>query len=208
MTRIRIIFQKTGWFTFINHLELPVIFSRSARRAGLSQEFTQGFSPHPRLSLGPPLAAGVTGLAEPADFWFNSWNDMSFENWNAALPTGLRMLACGEVDGVSLAKLTTGAVYKLQGDSVVLSEHAQAVLEQEVRRTGELFSSRQAGGEITLAIGGLEQCGAGNLVRSLISAGIIAGWSDLRIVREMVGTYDRGNGEILPIVCQGSEKNE
>lgn len=205
MARIRIIFQKTGWFTFINHLELPVIFSRSARRAGLSQEFTQGFSPHPRLSLGPPLAAGVTGLAEPADFWFNSWSDTSLESWNAKLPEGLRILACEEVEGLSLAKLTTGAIYKLRGDTAVLDEHAQEILEQEVRRTGELFSSRLADGEITLVIGGLEQCGAGNLVRSLVSSGVVAGWRDLRIVRERVGIYDRDSGGILPIICQGSD---
>lgn len=206
MARIRIIFQKTGLFTFINHLELPVIFSRAARRAGLSQEFTQGFSPHPHLSLGPPLAAGVTGLAEAADFWFNGWDDASAEKWNAKLPDGLQILACCEVEGVSLAKLATGAIYKLRGDSVVLDEQALTVLENEARRTGQLFSSLLADGEITLVIGGLEQCGAGSLVRSLIGAGIVSGWRDLRIVREMVGTYDGASGKVLPLVCHGSDK--
>ena len=64
MPRIRIIFEKKGWITFLNHLDLPVLFSRAARRAGLSQEFTQGFSPHPHISLGPALAAGVEGVQE------------------------------------------------------------------------------------------------------------------------------------------------
>lgn len=205
MVRIRIIFQKTGWCTFINHLDLPVIFARSARRAGLSQEFTQGFSPHPRLSLGPPLAAGVTGLAEAADFWFNGWNGKSMKDWNAKLPDGLRLLAFCEADGVSLAKLTTGAIYKLRGDSVVLNGEALAVLEQEVRRTGELFLSTLTEGEITLVIGGLEQCGAGNMVRALTGAGVVSGWRDLRIVRETVGTYDNSSGKILPLVCRGSD---
>lgn len=205
MARVRIIFQKTGWFTFINHLELPVIFSRAARRAGITQEFTQGFSPHPRLSLGPPLAAGVTGLAEAADFWFNGWNDGNMERWNNKLPDGLRILTCREVEGPSLAKLATGALYKLRGHSAVLDEKALEVLEREVRRTGELFLSSLEEGEISLTLGGLEQCGAGNLVRSMAAAGVIGGWRDVRIVRSMVGTYDRAGGRLLPLVCPGSD---
>ena len=85
MPRIRIIFEKKGWITFLNHQDLPVLFSRAARRAGLSQEFTEGFSPHPRISLGPALAAGVVGSNEPADFWFNVWDSSCAEKWNEKL---------------------------------------------------------------------------------------------------------------------------
>lgn len=207
MARIRIIFQKIDWFTFINHLELPVIFSRAARRADLSQEFTQGFSPHPRLSLGPPLAAGVVGLAEPADFWFKSWAGESMENWNAKLPHGLKILECQEIEGPSLSKLATAAVYKLRGDPAVFGEEALEILAEEVRRTGELFSSSARDGVISLTIGDLEHCGAGNLVRSMMAREIISGWRDVRIIRETVGTYDRESGKILPLVCSGGRRD-
>lgn len=200
MARIRIIFEKSGWFTFINHQELPVIFSRAARRAGLTQEFTQGFSPHPRLSLGPPLAAGVTGLEEPADFWFNSWDKSSMDSWNVKLPQGLKILRCAEVDGLSLAKLTTAAVYRLCGDGARFDETALDALEDEVRRSGELFSSSLEDGEITLKVGDLEHCSAGSLVRALTARGLIAGWREVRLVRETIGTIDRRSGEILSLV--------
>lgn len=177
-----------------------MIFSRAARRACLWQEFTQGFSPHPHLSLGPPLAAGVVGLAEPADFWFKSWDDKSMERWNAKLPRGLVISACREAEGPSLAKLATAAIYKLRGGPAVLGGEALAVLEEEVKRTGELFSSFVEDGEISLTIGDLEHCGAGNLVRAMVARGVIAGWREVRIVRETVGTYDRESGKILPLV--------
>jgi len=200
MARIRVIFEKNGWFTFINHQDMPVIFSRAARRAGLSQELTQGFSRRPRLSLGPPLAIGVIGLNEPADFWINNWMESSAEIWNSKLPQGLKILKCAEVDGSSLAKLATAAVYKLRGAGKELDKDALSVLEEEVRRTGELFGSALDGGEITLKIGDLEHCGAGNLVRALTSRGVINGWRDVLLVRKTVGTIERESGEILQLL--------
>ena len=115
MFRIRIIFEKKGWITFLNHLDLPVLFSRAARRAGLSQEFTQGFSPHPHISLGPALAAGVEGVQEPADFWFNEWDDSCAVRWNDKLPEGIQILKHAEVEGPSLSKLATAAIYRISG---------------------------------------------------------------------------------------------
>lgn len=200
MARIRIIFQKTGWFTLINHLELPIIFSRSARRAGLSQEFSQGFSPRPRLSLGPPLAAGVVGLDEPADFWFNDWGAGSLDAWNAKLPRGLKILRGAETDGPSLAKLATAAVYKLRGVDSELGEEALSVLEETAAHSGELFGSSLADGTIVLKTGDLEHCGAGNLVRALAGRGLITGWRGVMATRERVGTIDRDSGVIFPLV--------
>lgn len=198
--RIRIVFEKLGWFTFVNHVDLPIIFSRAARRAGLSQEFTQGFSPHPHISLGPPLAIGVVGLDEPAEFWFNDWDANSFEKWNEKLPEGLKILKYAEVEGTSLAKLATAALYRISSVKSPLGAEALAVLEEEVGRTGELLSSSLLDGEISLVVGDLEHCGAGNLVRSLKEKGIVDGWPDVRLVRERVGTWDPFTKEILPLV--------
>ncbi|MCE5201625.1 MAG: TIGR03936 family radical SAM-associated protein [Synergistaceae bacterium] len=200
MARIRIIFEKKGWIIFINHMDLPVLFSRAARRAGLSQEFTQGFSPHPHISLCPPLAIGVEGRAEPAEFWFNEWHGGSAVYWNAKLPEGLKILQYAEVEGPALAKLATAAVYIITGAGFDLSCDAKAVLEEESKRAGILYSSSLDEGIVTLTVGGLENCGAGNFVRALKDSGICGGWSDLSIVRETVGTWDTENSRILSLI--------
>lgn len=200
MARIRIIFEKKGWITFLNHLDLPVLFSRAARRAGLSQEFTQGFSPHPHISLGPALAAGVEGVQEPADFWFNEWDDSCSERWNGKLPEGIQILKYAEVDGPPLSKLATAAIYRISGVDLEFESDALDTLLKEIERTGILYGAYVDQGSAVLTIGDLEHCGAGNLVRSLKEEGICEGWKDLYLVRECVGTWDAGTGTILPLI--------
>jgi len=200
MARIRILFEKKGLMTFVNHMDLPVLFSRSARRAGLRQEFTQGFSPHPRLSLCPPLAIGVEGKAEPAEFWFDEWEDGFERLWNAKLPEGLSILKCLDVEGPSLAKLASAAVYVVTGSDFCLPYEAKAILDEEVKGAGILYKSSFENGAVCLTIGDLEHCGAGNFVRALTDKGICGGWPDLKIVRETVGIWDAGELRVMPLI--------
>ena len=200
MPRIRIIFEKKGWITFLNHQDLPVLFSRAARRAGLLQEFTQGFSPHPRISLGPALAAGVEGLQEPADFWFNDWDDTSLGKWNDKLPEGISILRCAETEGEPLSKLAETALYRVSGLGFELSDDALSALKKEIERTGILYEAFIDEGSAVLILGSLEHCGAGNLVRSLKEEGICDGWKDLFLVRESVGTWDAVSGTVVPLM--------
>ena len=201
MSRIRIIFEKRGLFTFVNHMDLPVVFSRAARRAGLTQEFTQGFSPHPRISLASPLAIGVEGLAEPADFWFEKWDEDSFLRWSAMLPEGLKILKYAEVeDGLNLAKLIDAAVYRISGDGAPLDGRAAQVLSDEAARLNALFACSFAEGTVTLTVGDLEHCGAGLLVKALAAAGVVSGWQDLRMERLTVGKWNAEAGAVLPLI--------
>lgn len=58
---------------WVGHLDLARAMARALRRAGLPLAYSQGFNPHPKLSLALPLAVGMTsrldclevGLAEP-----------------------------------------------------------------------------------------------------------------------------------------------
>lgn len=200
MPRIRVTFEKKGWMTFVNHMDLPTLFARAARRAGLQQEFTQGFSPHPHISLASPLAIGVEGWCEPAEFWFEGWDEGSLDKWNNNLPQGIKFLKWAEVDGPSLAKLATAAVYRFRGRGFAFDEASLGVLEEDVRKNGLLFSSSCDEESALLTVGGLERCGAGNLVKALAARGVCRGWQDLRIVRETVGAWDQAAGAVLPLI--------
>jgi radical SAM-linked protein len=45
------------------------VWQRAFRRAGVMLAYSEGFNPHPRLSLAAPLALGVTGEAELMDVY-------------------------------------------------------------------------------------------------------------------------------------------
>ena len=67
MHRLRIKFQRGEELKFISHLDLIRLWQRALHRAGIPLAYSQGFSPHPRISLAAPLALGVTSEAELMD---------------------------------------------------------------------------------------------------------------------------------------------
>ena len=53
---------------YISHLDLMRLFMRALRRAGLPVKMTEGFSPHPKISLKRALKLGVESENEEASF--------------------------------------------------------------------------------------------------------------------------------------------
>jgi radical SAM-linked protein len=72
---------------------------RAIRRAGIDIAYSEGFSPHPQISLAAPLPVGVTSRGELMDVFLAS--HMRVEDFDSALtpqlPPGLRLDATNEV---------------------------------------------------------------------------------------------------------------
>jgi radical SAM-linked protein len=66
-TTVRLGYSKGETVRFISHLDLLRELERTLRRAGVPVLYSEGFSPRPRLSAGPPLALGWTSDAEWID---------------------------------------------------------------------------------------------------------------------------------------------
>lgn len=67
MQRLRIRFSRGQEVKFISHLDIMRLWQRALNRAGISLAYSEGFNPHPRMSLAAPLAVGVTSEAELMD---------------------------------------------------------------------------------------------------------------------------------------------
>jgi radical SAM-linked protein len=66
MLKINFTFAKTGAMRFISHLDLMRLFMRALRRADLPVKITEGFNPHPKVSLKMALKLGVESENEEA----------------------------------------------------------------------------------------------------------------------------------------------
>lgn len=66
MYKLRFIFTKTGILRYISHLDLMRLLTRAMRRADLPLKMSEGFSPHPKLSIGRALKLGVESEHEEA----------------------------------------------------------------------------------------------------------------------------------------------
>ncbi|MFC2059754.1 TIGR03936 family radical SAM-associated protein [Chloroflexota bacterium] len=79
---------------FISHLDIMRLWQRAINRAGIPLAYSEGFSPHPRVSLAVPLALGITSEAELMDVLLNKWVS---PHWFIAtishqLPPGIEIL--------------------------------------------------------------------------------------------------------------------
>lgn len=95
---MRLLFVKEGPAVWISHLDLMRLLARAFRRAGIRLKHSQGFTPHPELSVVMPLSVGVSSECELADFALDEGETVSPEQipalLNAVLPAGLRVLDC------------------------------------------------------------------------------------------------------------------
>ena len=96
MSKLRFVFEKTGRARFISHLDLMRTFQRAFNRAGLELKHSEGFNPHPQLSVLLPLQLGCESVCERLDADVLSPRENMIRELNLVLPEGVRMLSVGE----------------------------------------------------------------------------------------------------------------
>ena len=65
MQKLRLRYAKRGPLRFTSHRDVARAFERALRRAGVPMAFSQGFSPHPKISW---IGASPTGVASEAEY--------------------------------------------------------------------------------------------------------------------------------------------
>jgi radical SAM-linked protein len=94
MQRLRVRFNRGEEVKFISHLDIMRLWQRALNRAGIALAYSEGFNPHPRLSLAVPLALGVTSEAELMDIFLEKWSSPHAfsEAVGRQLPRGVAIL--------------------------------------------------------------------------------------------------------------------
>lgn len=69
--KIRVRFSKQGQMKWIGHLDMVRYFQKVMRRAEIDVAYSEGFSPHQKMSFAAPLSVGVTSRGEYFDIELN-----------------------------------------------------------------------------------------------------------------------------------------
>lgn len=98
MDKLRLRFEKTGRAVYISHLDLMHTMQRVFSRAGYELKYSEGFNPHPQISIALPLSVGVASFCEIMDFRLKGEADLREmpARLTAVMPEGLRVTDCYE----------------------------------------------------------------------------------------------------------------
>ena len=98
MSKLRLLFIKEAQASYISHLDLMRTFQRVFPRAGLSLKHSNGFHPHPIISIVLPLPVGQESNCELLDFETVEDSDGVgvAAALNTGMPAGIRVLDCYE----------------------------------------------------------------------------------------------------------------
>ena len=165
MDKLRLRFEKTGRAVWISHLDLMHTMQRAFSRAGYALKYSEGFNPHPQISIALPLSVGMASVCEIMDFRLNG--DAGLGELPARLtkvmPEGIRVTDCYEqVNKVALLKYleTTGEFEYDERDPSHMAaalEHFYAqdavVIEKKTKRGQGQSDIRPAIKEISFAPG-------------------------------------------------------
>lgn len=110
--RLRIRYAKRGRMRFASVRDFQRALERALRRAGLPMAYSQGFSPHPKISYLPAVPTGVASEAEYVEIALQERRDPAdvAVALDAALPDGLDVLTVVVAAGPSLGERLTGSV--------------------------------------------------------------------------------------------------
>lgn len=89
-------FSKEGRARYISHLDLMRTFQRAFLRAGIDIKHTEGFNPHPFVSIALPLPLGFSSGCEFLEFGLleGTAYEAVPSKLNEALPEGIRVKTC------------------------------------------------------------------------------------------------------------------
>ena len=142
--RFRVKFAKMDAMRLTSHLDVSRAVQRGMRRAGLPVAYSRGYSPHPRISFGPPLPLGQMGEGEFFDVMLAEAPGAGWvERLNRFLPRGLVIREANLIEKTSPSLMAgvNAATYSIvlwSADKALLLEQVE-VLKKEMSAESKLI---------------------------------------------------------------------
>ena len=116
MAKYRLQFTKYGDMKYVSHLDLIRLFTRIFHRADLPLSYSEGFNPHPKMSVLLPLSVGFESACEYIDVEFKDGVGMldCMKKLKGKLPLGMEIPQITQLNETSKkAKAIRYASYEL-----------------------------------------------------------------------------------------------
>ena len=128
MQKLRLRYAKRGRLRFTSHRDVARTFERALRRAGVPMAYSQGFSPHPKVSWAGAVPTGVSSEAEYVELQLVERADPGTVRveLDAALPDGIDVLEAVEARPGPLADLLQVSRWRLDLPGTDVSELRRA----------------------------------------------------------------------------------
>lgn len=118
MQRLRITFSRGEEVKYLSHLDIMRLWERALRRADIPLAYSQGFSPHPKISIAAPLPIGVTSNGELMDLFLRKTISPYFlmKAVSEQMPAGMGIIGVDQVSPKlpSLQSQVSQAEYRVE----------------------------------------------------------------------------------------------
>jgi radical SAM-linked protein len=127
--KLRIRFAKRGRLRFTSHRDFQRAFERALRRSGVPVAYSQGFTPHPKVSYAGAAPMGAASEAEYLEIAVTEECDPAAvaAALDAALPPGLDIVDVVAADSGSLAERLQASEWSIELPGAPVEELAAAV---------------------------------------------------------------------------------
>lgn len=133
-------FTKLGYLKFISHLDLVDLFQRTLFQNKVDVKFSEGFNPHPRMSIAYPLPLGIESNSEYMEIYLNSEVDLDdFVNkMNERLPIGIKIVEAKYDDDESISNKVKSFVYAFKLLNTFYDKNKDIDLEKELNKINDM----------------------------------------------------------------------
>lgn len=133
-------FTKLGYLKFISHLDLVDLFQRTLFQNKVDVKFSEGFNPHPRMSIAYPLPLGIESNSEYMEIYLNSKIDLKdfLIKMNERLPQGIKIVEAKYDDDESISNKVKSVVYAFKLLNTFYDKNKDIDLAKELNKVNDM----------------------------------------------------------------------
>lgn len=133
-------FTKLGYLKFISHLDLVDLFQRTLFQNKVDVKFSEGFNPHPRMSIAYPLPLGIESNSEYMEIYLNSKIDLKdfLIKMNERLPQGIKIVEAKYDDDESIYNKVKSVVYAFKLLNTFYNKNKDIDLTKELNKINDM----------------------------------------------------------------------